>query len=329
MEAFWETLKSVWDNSLVKAAVYLLLAFVTAWVVSFIVKRLCRLLKLNERMGSVEDGEDKHNTAVGFIGKLVWLIVFLLFLPTVLGHLGLEEVSDSISDFVGSFVEFIPRLIVAVIILAVGIFAAGILEALLRAFLKKIKLDNLAARVMPGGKSKFSLITIFSVTLRVVIILFAIAESISILGLSVLSGVTDMVVAYLPMLIKAIIIGVLAYFGANLAANLLTGAISGMKWLSGAVRAIIYTIAAFMILSQLGFAPEIVNFAFIIILGALALAIAIAVGVSFGVGGRSFAEKTLNKLDGTMCGCSEGEKGTTESKSDKSPAKDGEDKKQQ
>ena len=293
MEAFWNAVASVWDNSLVKAGVYLLLAFVVAFIVSFIVKRLCKLLRINEKLGSVEDGEGKHNTALGFIGKLTYLIVFLLFLPTVLGHLGLGEVSDSIAGFTGGLIEFIPRLIVAIIILAVGIFAAGILEAVLRAALTKVKLDNLAARIMPCGKMKLSLVSLLSVTLRVVIILFAIAESVNILGLPVLSGVTDTVVAYLPMLIKAIIIGLLAYLGADLA----SGVIPGKGWISVMIKAVVYTVAAFMILSQLGFAPEIVNLAFVIILGALALAVSIAVGVSFGIGGRSFAEKTLNKLE--------------------------------
>lgn len=301
MEAIWQTVESIWANSLVKAAVYLLLAFIVAFAVSFAVKRLCRLLKINEKLGDVKDGEGKHDTAVGFIGKLTYLIVFLLFLPTVLGHLGLGEVSDSIGEFTGGLIEFIPRLIVAVIILAVGIFAAGILEALLRAALKKIKLDNLAARIMPCGKIKFSIINVLSVTLRVVIILFAVAESVKVLGLAVLSGVTDTVVAYLPMLIKAIIIGILAYLGAAIASSFLTETFSGLKWLTGMIKAVVYTVAAFMILSQLGFAPEIVNLAFVIILGAVALAMAIAVGVSFGVGGRSFAEKTLNKLDSAVC----------------------------
>ena len=163
MEAFWNAVASVWDNSLVKAGVYLLLAFAVAFIVSFIVKRLCKLLRINEKLGSVEDGEGKHNTALGFIGKLTYLIVFLLFLPTVLGHLGLGEVSDSIAGFTGGLIEFIPRLIVAIIILAVGIFAAGILEAVLRAALTKVKLDNLAARIMPCGKMKLSLVSLLSV----------------------------------------------------------------------------------------------------------------------------------------------------------------------
>ena len=48
-----------------------------------------------------------------------------------------------------------------------------------------------------------------------------------------------------------------------------------------------------MILSQLDFATTIVNSAFIIVMCAFAAAFAIA----FGVGGKDFAKKTLNKVE--------------------------------
>ena len=47
-----------------------------------------------------------------------------------------------------------------------------------------------------------------------------------------------------------------------------------------------------MLLNQLDVATVIVNYAFIIIIGALAVAFAI----SFGIGGRDFAKKTLERV---------------------------------
>ena len=48
-----------------------------------------------------------------------------------------------------------------------------------------------------------------------------------------------------------------------------------------------------MTLDQLNFAQSIVNVAFLLILGAVAVAFAI----SFGIGGKSFAEKHYQKLN--------------------------------
>ena len=52
-------------------------------------------------------------------------------------------------------------------------------------------------------------------------------------------------------------------------------------------------LAGFMILSQLGIASQIVNTAFEIFLAAVAVAFALA----FGLGGKDFAKKTLDKVD--------------------------------
>jgi hypothetical protein len=48
-----------------------------------------------------------------------------------------------------------------------------------------------------------------------------------------------------------------------------------------------------MVLDQLNFASDIVNSAFIFVIGGLAIAFAIA----FGLGGRNFARRQLEKLD--------------------------------
>ena len=55
----------------------------------------------------------------------------------------------------------------------------------------------------------------------------------------------------------------------------------------------IYVLTAFLCLSQLGVASAIVETTFILIIAAVCVAVAIA----FGVGGRTFAANTLEKLE--------------------------------
>ena len=59
-------------------------------------------------------------------------------------------------------------------------------------------------------------------------------------------------------------------------------------------KSAIYTLGGFMILNELGVAGTIVNAAFIIVVAAFGVAFAIA----FGIGGREFASKMLDKLSG-------------------------------
>lgn len=71
---------------------------------------------------------------------------------------------------------------------------------------------------------------------------------------------------------------------------------NGHKTAALVTQCAIYTVGAFLILSQLGIAKELVNAAFILILAALAVAFAI----SFGVGGKDFAGRALEKLEGKL-----------------------------
>ncbi len=394
MDKFLETVENLWENDLVRALVYLVLAFVLAAIASFIVKKFFKMMKLDSRLDKWGVNEGQNGTAAKFIGKLVFLIVFLMFLPAVLGALGLETVSKPISDFAATFIDYIPNIIAAALLIFVGIFIAQILSGILTIILAKTKVDNLGKRfgksedaesaedssgikisvtvgkivyaiivliaivealtvldiesvsapairiietvfaaipdiflavlvvaigivisgivagllenllssvnfdgmmkkIMPNAKCSFSLAKIISNTVRVVIILFVVAEGVKILGLEILTEVTSAVLAYLPMVIKSAAIALIALFGANFVEGALQKSSSVGKAAIKLLKAIIYTVATFMILSQLEFATVIVNWAFIITLSALAVAFAVA----FGIGGRDFAKNTLNKID--------------------------------
>lgn len=95
------------------------------------------------------------------------------------------------------------------------------------------------------------------------------------------------------MIIKSLVIAAIAFFGAMFLESFLKKTMPDAKTLPGLAKALVYVIAGFMILSQLDFATMIVNSAFVITLCALAIAFAIA----FGIGGKDFAKKTLDKVD--------------------------------
>jgi hypothetical protein len=103
------------------------------------------------------------------------------------------------------------------------------------------------------------------------------------------------VIAYLPSVFAAIIIIVVGLFLGNLVKKLLESILQGPHFglLSSVAKYAIIAISIFMALDQLGVAKAIVNAAFILILGGLSLAF----GLAFGLGGKDFASKYLNRLD--------------------------------
>ena len=119
------------------------------------------------------------------------------------------------------------------------------------------------------------------------------AEGVKILNLEILSGITAMIISYIPMILKAGLIAVASLFLAYLIENNLGSSMPGGIISTKLIKSIIYVVAVFMILSQLEFATTIVNWSFIIIISALSVAFAIA----FGIGGRDFAKKTLDKIN--------------------------------
>ena len=385
-EKIVETVKEIWAIPLVQALIFLVLAFVAAGIASFVVKKLCKLLKLDAKLDKWGINEGQVGTSIKFIGKIVFLIVFLLFLPAVFNALGLEGVSAPITDFVSKCLNYIPNIIAALLIVFIGIFVGHIVSQIVSILLAKTKIDNLTRKlgsdtvvvklssiignivyaiivmiiivqalvvldleaistpalaiinsvfsaipslllasvvigfgvivaniacnllanvliganfdgliqkIAPGKETKISLTKITVTTVRVIIMVFIVAQGIEILGLSLLTGILTAVIGYIPMIIKSLVIAAIAFFGAMFLESFLKKTMPDAKTLPGLAKALVYVIAGFMILSQLDFATMIVNSAFVITLCALAIAFAIA----FGIGGKDFAKKTLDKID--------------------------------
>src|SRR4029453_5874297 len=93
---------------------------------------------------------------------------------------------------------------------------------------------------------------------------------------------------YVPQIIAAILILVLATLLANFVAGIVRGA-TGSNVIGRVVQYGIIVFAVFAALTQLGIAPELIAPTFLILLGGVTLAAAIA----FGLGGQSVAQQIV------------------------------------
>jgi hypothetical protein len=126
----------------------------------------------------------------------------------------------------------------------------------------------------------------------VLILLFFVIEAFNTLQFEVLNQIGNTILGYLPLVFSALIILALAVVGGHFASSLIQRTTNSTG--SGLIaKYVIWVVAGFMIFDQLQFASRIVNMAFLLILGGLAVAFAI----SFGVGGRGFAQRQLEKLE--------------------------------
>ncbi|HOA98273.1 MAG TPA: hypothetical protein PKK29_10930 [Acetivibrio saccincola] len=124
--------------SLVTAIILLVVAYLAALIAKAIVVKGLKLLKLEKYTDKLGVVDEVTGSSLEFIGKLVFLIVFLMFLPAVLDRLGMQNVSNTISGLVSQFINFIPNIIAAILILVFGVFIARIIRQLITPMLKRL-----------------------------------------------------------------------------------------------------------------------------------------------------------------------------------------------
>ncbi|HEV2075882.1 MAG TPA: hypothetical protein VGR10_06555 [Thermoleophilaceae bacterium] len=207
------------------------------------------------------------------------------------------SIGDSLQRAFDSFFAFLPNLLAFLAILLVGYVVAKLVKAIVRKGLEKIGVDQklqesdasqYVDRALPGASPSNGI----SRVVFYLVFIFFLFSAIGALQIPALTTFMNQVLAYLPNVIAAIAIFVIAAVIAGAAgggAAKLMGDTPTGKIVGTVVPALVMVIAVFMILQQLQIAPEIVQIAFAATMGALALGLALA----FGLGGRPVAERML------------------------------------
>lgn len=209
------------------------------------------------------------------------------------------NIGDSFQNATDGFFDFLPNLLGFAVILLVGYIVAKIVAGVVGKLLDKVQIDRRLSEssaskhvdaVLPGASAARGI----SRVVFWLIFIFFITTAIGALGIPAATSFMNQILAYLPNVIVAIVIFVIA--------ALLSGGVAGAvarfmgdtptgKVAGTVAPAVIMTIAFFMILEQLQIAPEIVRIAFTAIMFALALGLALA----FGLGGRELAADALRQ----------------------------------
>lgn len=207
----------------------------------------------------------------------------------------LFSISDSIQRGFTVFFEWIPRLAGALVVLIIGYIVAKLVAKLLSRVLQRAGLDrtllagqggSFVQRITDSPSALLGQVAFWA------ILLGAISLAASVLGIAALTGFVAAIWAYLPNVVAA-----LAIF---LVAGAISAAVAGLvgrtmgdtplgKILSTTVPIVVMSIAVFMILEQLKIATQIVTITYAAIWGAIALGSALA----FGLGGRDVAARML------------------------------------
>jgi hypothetical protein len=206
------------------------------------------------------------------------------------------DISNSLQNFVDSIFGFLPQLLGALLLLLVGYIIAKTVQKVLTKVLVRARFDR-ALHVSPAGKFINRIVespaSLLGRIAFFVIMLLVISISVSTLDIQALNNIVDGIFSYIPKVIAAIAIFLVASAitaGAEVFIYKVLGNHPMTKVIGAVLPAITLSIAVFMILNQLEIATEIVNITYTAILGSLALGLALA----FGLGGRDVAAQILS-----------------------------------
>ena len=207
----------------------------------------------------------------------------------------MDPVVNSLQDMFSTIARWLPALVGALIVLLVGYIIARAIEALVRKGLKGIGFDRLLHKGTAGSYIE-RLIRVPSALVGSVVFwsiwIGALSVAVSVLGISALTNFINIIYAYMPNVVAALLIFIVASAVSAGIATLVSTAMSETalgKLVATGAPVLIMLIAVFMILNQLQIAPAIVTITYAVLTGAVGLGMALA----FGLGGREVAAKIL------------------------------------
>jgi hypothetical protein len=203
--------------------------------------------------------------------------------------------TTSLATALSLFLGAIPRIIGFLVILIIGWLIAGALAAGVAALLRAVRFNDLAQRSgLSGFVQNMGIRTDASGLLADIVKWFVrlivLVVAFDALGLPAVSAVLQQFLLWIPNLVVAVVILVIAGLAANALGNLVRGATAQAGFdnpdlLETITRVAVWAFGIVVAVNQIGVAQELVNTLFMGFVGALAL----AAGLAFGLGGRDTA----------------------------------------
>ena len=215
-----------------------------------------------------------------------------------------DAIFASLTNAINAFVAAIPQVIGALLILLIGWIISSLLARLVQEVLERAGADRLFAQhggTVYGSRSREIKPSIVAseIVKWIVRFIFLVAAA-NVLGMTQVSVLLNEVLLWLPNLLVAAVILLVAPIIARFVRDAIEVAAGRMGFSNAAIlgriaEVAIIAFAVLIALKQLGIADDLIN---IVLIGVVA-ALALAFGLAFGLGGREVAaELTRSWYDG-------------------------------
>jgi len=230
-------------------------------------------------------------------------VTFLKEVQKMLAAIDWEKlITEPVQEMLKKIAGYIPNLLGALVILIVGWIVAKIIRRLVDALLKVARFDTLADKagitnVLKKGDLKITAREVLSGLVYWLIMIMVLVLVVNALGLPGSSDILEQLFLYIPKVIAALLVLVVAMFLASFVTGIVrTAAANANLPKPNIIAAVCYwaiiIFAVTIALVQLDVAPFLVGTAFNIILAGVCLTLALA----FGLGGRDTVARYLEEL---------------------------------
>lgn len=227
------------------------------------------------------------------VKNVVFILVFIPLLIAALDALRLDAITRPANAMLSTFVDAIPRIFAAALIIGLfyigGKFITGLLENLLRS----MGTDRLADRLEINGiiGNGTSLSTLLANVAFFFIMFIGIITGVERLGFEQLDYILAEVFEVTGQIAFGLVILALGNYLANIAYRTMSSGRTD-TFIASIARIVILGLFLAIALRTMGIADDIVNLAFGLTLGA----VAVAVALSFGLGGREAAGEQMKRI---------------------------------
>ncbi len=242
------------------------------------------------------------------IGTIVYILILIPVAIAALNTLQIEAISLPAIAMLQQILNALPAIFTAIAILILAYFLGRFVADLVTNILTSIGFNNIlsvlgistpsrqivipAEEPTPRTPTSRTPSELAGIIVLVGIMLFATVAAVNILNIPALTLLVTGIVVVLGRILAGVIIFAIGLYLANLAFSIITSSGNPQARILGQVtRIAIIALVSAMALQQIGVAPDIVNLAFGLLLGAIAVAIALA----FGLGTRDLAREQVQQ----------------------------------
>jgi len=298
-EPFKDFVSTIFDYlpRVVGALVLFIVFWILAKVLRWVVRKALKKSKIDDRLAKndIVREPEKYPVANG-VGTAVYWIVWLCFIPAVLGVLQLTGLLEPVESLFEKVFLALPNIFAAVLILVLAFFLGQLLARLITSLLTKAGFNRVLMSIgltkTEPNEEGLTPSKVVGYAVLVALMLLAVTAAAELLSFNTITELIAELTVFLGHVVLGVVVIGLGIFLATLAGKAIRAsgrASAGI--LAMLAQAAILVFAVAMGLRAMGFANEIVIIGFGAIVGAIAVAFAIA----FGIGGKDVAGKELNR----------------------------------